>query len=111
MIEKIVIDYLNTQNIGSAFAEVPVKPSSPKYIVVERTGGSISNTIETATIAIQSYDESLYKAAQLNELVKTAMLNITASTEIMACYLNSDYNFTNATTKQYRYQAVFTISI
>ena len=27
--------------------------------------------------------------------------------EVSACRLNSDYNFTDTTTKHYRYQAVF----
>ena len=46
-------------------------------------------------------------AAELNEQVKAAMEDLADLDEVSACRLNSDYNFTDTTTKHYRYQAVF----
>ena len=77
--------------------------------MIEKTGGSRENFINSATIAIQSYAESLYKAAQLNDIVKDAMDHMAESTNIFKSSLNSDYNFTDTSTKKYRYQAVYDI--
>ena len=46
-------------------------------------------------------------AAELNERVKAAMDELADIDDVSACRLNSDYNFTDTTTKHYRYQAVF----
>lgn len=110
MIEKIVIDYLNKNLISvSASAETPVKPPK-RYVLVEKTGSSRENMIDTATIAIQSYGESVLEAAKLNETVKNLMFKITEEENVSKCILNSDYNFTDTEFKRYRYQAVFEIT-
>ena len=107
MIEEIVRNYL-LQSFDTVLLEQPVtKPAS--YIVLQKTGSGESNHIYSATVAIQSYGNSLYDAASLNERVKSAMENITTLREICKVSLNSDYNFTDTATKQYRYQAVFDI--
>ena len=49
----------------------------------------------------------MYEAAALNEKVKAAMKRIIERDEISRSTLNSDYNFTDVTTKKYRYQAVY----
>jgi hypothetical protein len=49
-------------------------------------------------------------AISLNDQVKAAMENIVELDEVCACRLNSDYNFTDSTSKQYRYQAVFQVT-
>ena len=51
----------------------------------------------------------MYEAAALNELVKTAADSLVTLDEIASAKLNSDYNFTDTTTKRYRYQAVYDI--
>ena len=105
MIEKVVLDYLETKLEVGCYLEVPSEQSS--FIVIEKTGSSDEDGIYGATIAIQSYAPSLYEAASLNEQVKDAMKDIVELDEVSDCDLNSDYNFTNTLTKQYRYQAVF----
>lgn len=107
MIEKIIYDYLNDQGF-SAYMQKPENPPS-EYVLIEKTGSSRTNYINTATIALQSYAGSLYSAALLNEEVKRAMDNSIALDEICSASLNSDYNFTDTTTKEYRYQAVYDI--
>lgn len=109
MIEKTVLDYLSDKLQESCYMEVPDDSNENTFILVEKTGSSDEDGIWGATIAIQSYAPSLYEAAILNNKVKEAMLGITELDEISDCDLNSDYNFTDTSTKQYRYQAVFNL--
>ena len=110
MIEKILMKYLS-----AALPGVPVymtlPPKAPaRCAVIEKTGGGTVNHIHHATVAVQSYGETLLAAAELNEQIKIAMENLTVESAVSACRLNSDYNFTDASTKRYRYQAVFDIT-
>ena len=110
MIEKIILDYLN-ENLENVIAYME-RPADPEvsYILVEKTGGGESNPIYNATIAIQSIAESMYKAASLNEEIKDLMSGAISLDGVAKVELNSDYNFTDTSTKQYRYQAVFDIT-
>ena len=112
MIEDIIINYLigQTLSVGTAvYAEKPVAPPD-EYILVEKTGSGRDDQIDRAMIAIQSISKSsLLRAAQINEEVKATMYGIVQLPEIFACKLNSDYNFTDTKTKEYRYQAVFNL--
>lgn len=107
MIEKIIYDYLNSQGI-STFMQAPEDPPD-EYVLLEKTGSSKTNQIYSATIALQSYADSLYSAASLNESVKAAMDSSIELADICSASLNSDYNFTDTTSKKYRYQAVYDI--
>lgn len=110
MIEKIVLDYLNDAlaEVAPVYMEEPLdKPE--RYFLIEKTGSGSSNHVYSATIALQSYAESLYEAAVMNEESKEAMLNIIVLDDIGSCRLNSDYNFTDTSTKRYRYQSVWDI--
>lgn len=106
MIEKIVLDYLNEVLNVPAYMEKP-EHQPEKYVLLEKTGSSLENHIKSATIALQSYAGSLLDAATLNEEVKAAMYNIVILNEVMSSELNSDYNFTDTTKKEYRYQAIY----
>lgn len=108
MIEKIILDYLNEKLEISAYMEED--PEMPEeYVLIEKTGSGIANHIRNATLAIQSYSLSKYKAALLNEKVKEVMENCIEMDDICSCELNSDYDYTDTTRKKYRYQAVFDI--
>ena len=106
MIEKIVLNYLKEHINYPVLMEQP-KTKPETFVVIEKTSGGRENCLNQATLAIQSYGKTLLNAAELNELVKETMLNIIELKEIARCALDSDYNFTDDTTKQYRYQAVF----
>ncbi|MEA4965386.1 MAG: hypothetical protein VB055_06155 [Oscillospiraceae bacterium] len=108
MIEKTVLDYLSASLSLPVKMEVPENPPE-EFLVVEKTGSDVSNHIKRATIAVQSYAGSLYRAACINEDVKAATENLVALPEISKASLNSDYNFPDTQTKKYRYQAVFDI--
>lgn len=109
MIEMTIIKYLSDKLDVPVSAERPETP--PKsYVIVEKTSGGITDHIETSTIAIQSYADTLYNAAFLNETVKTCMENASSLDEVGRVKLNSDYNYTNTMTKDYRYQSVYDIT-
>lgn len=109
MIEKIIYDYLSSVLSVSVYLEKP-EEAPAEYVLIEKTSSSRSNYLDTATIAVQSYSDTLYNTAVLNELVKEKMLNSIISNSISSCKLNSDYNFTDTQTKKYRYQAVFELT-
>ena len=108
MVEEKIRDYL------AAALPVPVYMERPyqvpeRYVIVEKTGSSMENQLYSVTIAIQSYAPTLYRAARLNEDVKAAAFGMLEHGDIASVRLNSDYNFTDTSTKTYRYQAVFNI--
>ena len=107
MIEKIICDYLTEHLSCTALPEKPKRPYD-KAVFVEKTGGRGQFIIES-TFAIQSYAQSLYETIALNDEVIEAMYGLMELNCIVDVKLNSNYNFTDTTTKEYRYQAVFDI--
>ena len=109
IIEEVVRDYLDEQLTVPVLLQRTQKMTEP-YVMVEKTGGSQTNRINSATIAVQSYGESIHIAADLNDKVKSAMDDIVALSEVSSVSLNSDYNFTDQERDEFRYQAVFDIT-
>lgn len=109
MIEIVIKNYLDSHLTVPAFTEKPDN-APERYVLVDKTGGGKSNQLPSSTFAFQSYAESKYQAAKLNEEVKNVIEQMIELNEISRVALNSDYNFTDTTTKQYRYQAVFDIN-
>lgn len=106
MIEKKVMDYLAERLDVPVYMEMPEKqPES--FVLVEKTGSSRTNWIDSATIALDSYAGSMADAAALNEAVKAQMDRMAEQPDISRSELNSDYNYTDTSVKQYRYQAVY----
>lgn len=108
MIAKLLLDYLNEHLLVPAYMEAHSELTN--YVLIDQTGSSRANQITTTTLAIQSYGETLYKAMLLNESVKAAMDGFLQLPQVVRVELQTDYNFTNTTTKQYRWQAVFLIT-
>lgn len=107
-IEEIVITYLSDCLDVAVSAETPDKKTG-EYVLVEKTGSQRVNHINQATLAIKSHADRLLDAAKLNERVKACMDGIIQLDCISSCRLDTDYNFTDTSTKKYRYQAVFTL--
>lgn len=105
MIEKIILDYLNSMLDEECTMERQTQNGN--FVVIEKLGGGSENYLLKAHIAIQSCANSLYDAALLNGKVIKAMEKIIELPVISSCSLDSDYNFTDISTKKYRYQAVF----
>jgi len=106
MIEVIIKNYLAEKLSVPVVLEVPAN-SSKSFVLLEKTGSSREERIDRAMLAIQSYAPSMYETARLNERVKAAMDSAAELDAVSASRLNSDYNFTDTTTKRYRYQAVY----
>ena|SRR5690625_892297 len=101
MIEIIIKEYLDNNFHVPIFSEKPIdKPK--RFIVIDKTGSGKNEHLPSATIAFQSYAESKYEASLLNEQLKTVIENMINLNEIRFVELNSDYNFTDTTTKEYK---------
>lgn len=109
MIETVVVEYLSSVLNVPVYMGEPNRADVTSWVRVEKTGSSMENHIYTATIAVQSYAPTIYEAALLNDTVKQAMFDIDTLPVIASIDLNSDYNFTDTSTKQPRYQAVFNL--
>lgn len=108
MIEIIIKDYLENKLEEPVFLEHPDK-NLKQFVLIEKTGSSKKNHLPSSVFAIQSYGSSMYAAAELNERVKEAIEGIICLDSIRGIQINSDYNFTDVTTKRHRYQAVYNI--
>lgn len=109
MIEIVLLNYLKEVLSVDVFMEIPPDPPET-YVRIEKTGSSEEGYIETATFALQSYADSMYEAALLNREVIDKMRKIITLDEVFKVKLNSDYNFTDPSTKKYRYQCIFDIT-
>lgn len=112
MIEKVIYDYLSScqelQNIP-VYLEIPADPPTT-FIVIEKTSGGRVNQIDSSTIAVQSYSDTLFNTATLSNTIKELMLLSITLDDVASCTLNSEYNFTDTQMKRYRYQAVFDLT-
>lgn len=114
VIEATIIAYLTEHDDVSypVYGDTPPGDTPSSYHLVQKTGNSAHDHLHTAQIVIQSVTtESKLTAAAMNETVVSAMADFAASeSSVSACRLNSDYDFTDTTTKRYRYQAVFDVT-
>lgn len=106
IIEVYLIEYL-TKELGIPIYGQEEDAEEGSFVVIEKLGSYVENFTRHATIALKSYGATLLESAELNERVKSAMDDIIKKPEISCSKLNSDYNFTDTTTKKYRYQAVY----
>jgi len=111
LIEVTILNYLKNNLDVDCYVEKPSPFPNGEFVVLERTGQTRTNLLKVTTIAFQSYADTKYKSALLNEQVKEAMDK--------AYYINThqlssvkfvrDYDFTDTTTKKYRYQCIYEI--
>lgn len=106
MIEKIILDHLSNRLDVPVYMERPQSPPA-KFVLIEKTGSSKVNKIESATIVCQAYADTLEHSAILNEKVKEAMESATSLSHIYEVSLNSDYYFPNTNKHEYRYQSAW----
>lgn len=108
MIELTIKTHFDTVLDVDVYFEQP-ETAPESFVLIEKTGSGRTNKLNSSTFAFQSYAGSMYEAASLNEQVKAAADSLVSLDEIASVSLNSDYNFTDTTTKRYRYQAVYDI--
>lgn len=109
MIELVIKNYLDGHLSVPSFFEHQ-EGIDGQYVLIEKLSGGKSNQLKSSVFAFQSYADSLFESAQLNEKVKEVVESMIEVPEISGIKLNSDYNFTDTQTKQYRYQAVYDIN-
>lgn len=109
MIEERVKTYLDSKVTVPVLMEKP-EDGSTTFVLIERTGMTVSNLIVQTSVALQSYAPTMYGAAKLDEAVRGAMDELSRESDIFASKLYSSYNHTNTQTKSYRYQSVYTIA-
>ena len=110
MIAKDLLYFLNNDTTLDTPAYMEVPTALTDFILLDQTGTSQENHITTTTIAVQSYGATLWDAMTLNDSVKDAMKRFARLDNVTRVELETDYNFTNTETKQYRWQAVFNIT-
>ena len=110
ILEEKILNYLQEKLSAEVFLERPAKNIPKSYVIIERVGGMEKNLISQATIAIKSIAPTLFRAASLDHDVVTAMRDFAAVTNVSSCSLNADTNFTDTTTKEYRYQSTYIIT-
>ena len=108
MIEQLILDWL-TERDFPAVTEIPEGWTGGALVTIEKVGSSWRQALEEDTVAIQSYGDSLYEAAALNQAVCAAMLELHESAAVCYCRKNSDYNWTDTEKHRYRYQAIFDV--
>lgn len=109
MIERTIKWFLDNELEVPVYLEKP-EPVPSTYVLFEKTGSRRVNRLMASTFAFQSYAESMFGAVELNEKVKAAVDKLIELDDVASVRLDSDYNWTDTTTKRYRYQAVFDIS-
>lgn len=111
MIELTVFEWLKRNLSGIEVHLEEPKGARDKFVLVEKTGGTESVGLNSATFAVQAYGKTRHEAAELNEKVKEAMYKMAGPDSVATkVELNSDYNFTDLTTKRYRFQSVYDIT-
>jgi hypothetical protein len=108
MVEVTILNHLKDKLSVPVHLEKP-EPVPPEYVLFEKIGSDRINHLLASTFAFQSYSDSMYGAAALNELTKQAVDSLIELDDIASVKLNTDYNFTDTATKKYRYQAVYDI--
>ena len=110
MIEELVKNYLTYHLSAPVYISTP-KDKPEEYFVIEKTGGGIDNKIKQATITVQAYAKTYYKASILIDEANAAMLDgLITLDEVSDVYLNGSYDYTDTETKRPRYQSVFVIT-
>lgn len=113
MIEQTVQEFLSAGLDVPVLLEVPEGQDIPdRFVIIEKIAGGRRNLLRTASFAIQSYSlSSMYDAAALDKEVRDEMdeMDILLP-NIGSCRMASNYNFTDTSTKRYRYQCTYDIT-
>lgn len=110
MIEDILRDFLDDSLSHPVYLTVP-KDHPGEYYVLERTGGSRTNFIWESVFALQSYGETLSRAADMIMDANRVMMDeLIKLDDISKVDINGVSNFTDTSKRISRYQSVFVIT-
>lgn len=106
MIEVHILNYLKSKGFN-AFTEHP--QSETEYILIQRTGETWAEHLNSANIALQCYSTTKYKTAQLYETIREIMRDFPELDEICSCKQIGGGDFPDVTQKKHRYQLILQI--
>lgn len=109
MIEKIVCDYIKGKLDVDAYPEEPTE-APIRYVLVEKTDSNVRNFIYHTTLSIASYDESMFRAAELDTGIRDILSDIIENDEVVGIHITSSFVDTDTETKNYRYRTVVEIT-
>ena len=115
MIEKTVLKYLDEQlNGDQSSTPYPVYMEEPEiktasYVVLRVIDRGRTDYIDAVTFNIRSYGASMLAAAELNELVKAAMYEITSIDNVSSSKCGGGGQALEVTTNRYAYECVFNL--
>ena len=108
MFEEVLLSYLKASLNVPVYMERP-EDALPPFLLFEKTGGNRRNKLYSSVFAFQSYGNSLYQSALLNNRLKEVLDGLEAVPQVSSVRYNTDYNFTDVQRKEHRYQAVYEI--
>lgn len=109
MIELTVKEFLEQRLPVPVYMEFPQNPEL-QFVVLRKTDSTRENRVDSAKLVADSYAESLYEAALLNEQIKNTLDALTELPEICSSDRVTDYPFIDTKNKRYRYQAVQSVT-
>ena len=109
MIETIVKDFMESCLSVPVFMEYPKDPHK-RFVVLRKAGSSRENLVDTAMFIADSYAESMFESAMLNEQVLTAFDSLTDLDAVSSSKRGGDYNLPDTQNKRYRYQAICNVT-
>ena len=109
MIETVLRDYAAAALQVPVFLEIPAAPPA-RFVVLKRSGAGRERFLENGYLIADSYAESLFEAASLNEKVKSVLDSLDTLDEVGMVQLSADYPVIDTDNKRYRYQAVYEIN-
>ena len=109
MIETIVIDFMTSHLSVPVFMEYP-KEQHERFVLLRKADSSRVDMVDTAMFVADSYAETLYETAKLNEQVVAAFDRLTELENISSSKRGGDYNAPDTQNKRYRYQAICNVT-
>lgn len=109
MIEIILRNELEKRLIVVPVYMVQPIEKPKTYVVMDKIGSGRKDKLPRTSIAFQSYSDTKYNTALLNQKVIEAVDSMIDLNIISRIEFDSDYPYNDLVTKQDRYQAVFDI--
>ncbi len=111
-IEQVIVDHLNSQNLGAtAYYNVP-KNRPASFLTVERVGGGAGElVIERPRVVVQAWGPSRVKALELAANTDLAMREMVTLPNVFYVAPESKYRDDDPDSGQARYSLQYTITI